>query len=234
MGQLPSLTGVLDAVARAPVLSAVAPLGVNDMSEALIELNCNGATFDLRNGGLLSDPLLSHNPALKAREEHSRNEIPTETLTIVPSGHIKSAQSSIPIVKAWWLTAAQLAAELENCAGVIWGPSAERFLVSDFVEQSDRWNNKGIFPPSGLVQCIDDLDDGLRTDGLSFFTKQELRIEPELVDDRDFAARLGRRLAQTLIHRETLIAAEEFIGPDGRKLKLVPSKNGKFVRVWRG
>lgn len=225
---------MLDAVARVAVLSGVAPQGANTISDVLVELNCNGATFDLRNAGMLLHPWPVRNPASMVNERCDSDPSPAETLSIVPSGHIKSAQTSLPIVKTWWLTAAQLAAQLGNCAGVIWGPSAERISVKDFEEQSDKWNNKGTFPSSGLVRFIDDLDEGLRTNGLSFFTKQELRIEPELVDDRDFAERLGFRLVQTLIHRETLNAVEEFIGPDGSKLKLVPSQNGKFVRVWRG
>lgn len=224
---------MLSAVDKIPILSAVALQASSDVTDILIELNCNGATFDLRHGASISSSRLNDKSKSNAGVARDAGEVPTEIFSIAPSHHVRSAQSSIPIVKMWWLTAAELSAELKHCVGVIWGPSAERLFVNDFQKQAEEWTESGAFPASGLVKFVDDLDDGLKTHGLSFFAGQELRIEPELADDRDWAKRLGSRLVQTLIHREKITVAEEFVAPDGSKLKLVPSSNGKFVRAWR-
>ncbi|MGB7374720.1 MAG: hypothetical protein WA922_11285 [Pontixanthobacter sp.] len=156
-----------------------------------------------------------------------------EAVNIVAGSHLAGAESTIPIVKALWNMAAGLANRLPHCKMVLWQHSDIAHTPLQFGELAAAWDKKMLLPVGMLVRVLDDIDRGIKTRGLTFFTGQELRIEPELTDDRDWAGRLAMRLAEALIIRGSLSEAEEFTGPDGSKLRLAPSKNRKFVRVWR-
>ena len=74
----------------------------------------------------------------------------------------------------------------------------------------------------------------LQSMGLAYFTGQELRLEADLAMDADSSTRLGLRIAEMLAHRGPLEQVELFAGPDGGTVRLEPSGNGRFVRVWPG
>lgn len=156
-----------------------------------------------------------------------------EAVDIVAGSHLAGAENSIPIVKAMWNMAAGLVETLPHCEIVVWQHSGAALKPQTFREMAADWEDKLVLPMNGLVQFVDEIDLGIKTRGLAFFTGQELRIEPELTSDRDWARRLGMRLADTLIVRRKLSEIEEFAGLDGSRLRLTPSQNGKFVRVWR-
>lgn len=156
-----------------------------------------------------------------------------EAVDIVAGPHLAGAENSIPIVKALWNMVGGLVETLPHCEMIVWQHSSVALVPQIFREMAADWESKLLHPISGLVQFADEIDLGMKTRGLAFFTGQELRIEPELTNDRDWARRLGMRLADTLIARGNLSEVEEFTGPDGSRLRLTPSQNGKFVRVWR-
>jgi hypothetical protein len=91
-----------------------------------------------------------------------------------------------------------------------------------------------VFPALGLTALAEVGDGGLHSEGLAFFTGQELRIEPELAGDKAAAARLAVRLINELVERGRIDQPERIAGPQGEPLKLAPSENGRFVRVWSG
>jgi hypothetical protein len=74
----------------------------------------------------------------------------------------------------------------------------------------------------------------MQSEGLALFTGQELRIEPELAEDKAAAAKIAVRLIDLLVAEGTLAAPRRIAGADGSPLRLEPSANGRFVRVWRG
>ena len=87
---------------------------------------------------------------------------------------------------------------------------------------------------SALLTSFKEGPDGaIQSRGLSVITGQELRIEPEVEPDMQSAHRLAIRLTSQLILREPMSHAEAITAPDGGTLKLEPSPNGRFIRVWR-
>jgi hypothetical protein len=74
----------------------------------------------------------------------------------------------------------------------------------------------------------------MQSQGLALFTGQELRLEPELATDRAEGAKIALRLMHSLVEHGPLDAEERLTGPDGQPLRLEPSENQRFIRVWRG
>ena len=74
----------------------------------------------------------------------------------------------------------------------------------------------------------------VKVDGQTLqLTGQELRIEPEIATDKAAAARLGVRLINELVTLGgRLTESERMTGPDGERLTIAPSENGRYVRVW--
>ena len=97
-----------------------------------------------------------------------------------------------------------------------------------------RWIEGGVFPGLGLAALVPTPDGGMHSQGLALFTGQELRLEPDLASDRATGAKIGLRLMHWLVEHGRLEAPERIPGPDGEPLRMEPSSNGRFVRVWRG
>jgi hypothetical protein len=71
----------------------------------------------------------------------------------------------------------------------------------------------------------------MQSEGLAFFTGQELRIEPELAAAGPRAAQIALRLIHALVERGPVEGPENVLGPSGEPLRLQPSPNRRFVRV---
>jgi hypothetical protein len=103
-----------------------------------------------------------------------------------------------------------------------------------FCSVIDEWTAGGAFPALALTAFRPTIDEGLQSVGLSFLTGQEVRLEPALVTDRTAATRLGVRLVNLLVGVGRLDAPELITAPEGGRLRLEPSANGRFVRVFPG
>lgn len=157
-----------------------------------------------------------------------------DSLVLLPGPHLAPAAHSLPVVRGQWRVAARLCDMMAEVAAVGWAPSRTALPAGAFRQTADAWTSKGVFPPQGLVTFVPALGNACQSRGLAHFTGQELRIEPELAHDRDRAIRLGLRLAETLLHRGPLTEPEQFSDPAGGAVRLEPSPNRRFVRVWRG
>jgi hypothetical protein len=97
-----------------------------------------------------------------------------------------------------------------------------------------RWIEGGVFPGLGLTALAVNPDGGMHSEGLTLFTGQELRVEPELTGDKAAGAKMALRLLDYLVEAGRIAAPRLIDGPDGEPLRLEPSANGRFVRAWRG
>ena len=79
-----------------------------------------------------------------------------------------------------------------------------------------------------------DPDQGLRSEGLAFFTGQELRLEPGLAEDHTAGVRLGIRLVNQLVGQGRVSETEAIIGPEGERLTLEPDVPASVISVRRG
>ncbi len=126
--------------------------------------------------------------------------------------------------------AAQLCT-LPGVAAVGWRPGRTLSEPGHFRRGVTRWIEGGAFPDASLAALLAAPDGGMQSEGLAFFTGQELRIEPELAADGAAAARIALRLIDELAARGPLAASRQVTGPAGEALRLDLSPNRRFVRV---
>lgn len=207
--------------------------GPDDTPEgrAWLELLASGLTFDLNGmapGAAADSPPYRRSLALDDGSLHT-----LEALTLAPGPHLSGGAGMLPIIRTLAVLGASLA-RLEGIRAVAWHTSrcwSEPGLYRDGVL---RWVEGGVFPALTLTSLVMAPDGGMQSEGLALFTGQELRLEPEMVDDSAEAAKLAVRLLDHLIERDKVEARHTIAGPDGLPLRLDPSPNGQFVRVCRG
>ncbi len=197
-----------------------------------LELLVTGLTFDL--AGLAPGPAHPFpQVAHRIGPAGELSEARLEAITLRPGPHLMGGGTMLPVVQSLAALAAALT-ELPDSAAVIWHPARCLSHAKPFRSGVKRWCAGGAFPGLGLVAVAVEPDGALLSEGLNLFVGQELRIEPELTADRNAAVRLALRLLHRLVEGGRLQAAERVIvGPDETALRLEPSANRRFVRVWK-
>lgn len=207
------------------------PAGRGSAPPGWLELLCDGMTFDLA-GLAPADP--APLPALDYRFDCPADLLASRkaALRLVPGPHLEPGANTLPVVRTMAGLGAALARVLPDIRAFAWGPSGSLIGPGFFATTVEAWLAGGPFPALGFTAFRPTLDDGLQSVGLAFFTGQELRIEPALATDRTAATRLGVRLVNLLVGAGPLAQAEHVTAPDSRPLRLEPSPNGRFVRVF--
>ena len=196
-----------------------------------LELLASGLTFDLV-GLVPSDPA----PVPSPRQTISLGDnvdARFEAITLQPGPHIAGASGILPIIRSLaWLGA--VLSQLEGIEAVCWHPARCWSAPNVYREAVLQWIEGGVFPGLILTSLHAMPDGGLQSEGLDVLTGQELRLEPDLAVDRATGAKLAVRLLDFLVVHGRVESADRVVGPDGTPLRLEPSGNGQFVRVWRG
>jgi hypothetical protein len=197
-----------------------------------LELISNGLTFDLV--GLAPGSAAPAPPGGQAFGLPAEFE-PTllEAITLRPGPHLVEGARMLPVVRSLAWLSAQLA-DLPSTRAVSWHPARCWCSPRYFRDSVLRWMEGGVFPGLGLATLAPMADGGMQSQGLALFTGQELRLEPELAKDRAAGAKIALRLMHWLVENGPVEAEERVPGPDGLTLRLEPSGNRRFVRVWRG
>ena len=197
-----------------------------------LELITNGLTFDLT--GLAPGkpaPLPPEGPLYCFDE---RLEAPRlEAVALQTGPHLTGGATMLPVVRTLAWLAAQLT-ELPGVRAVAWQPARCWCDPTHFRTSVLRWIEGGPFPGLGLASLAPMPDGGLQSQGLALFAGQEVRLEPELIEDRAAGAKVALRLMHWLAEHGKLTGEERLTGPDGQPLRVEPSSNGRFVRAWRG
>ena len=197
-----------------------------------VELLRSGLTFDLQGlapGKPVAFPEFEHSFDLEAKPSPFR----FEALKLAPGQHLAGAEASLPVITALTAIARDMALFFDDFAGVVWSPSKSAIGGRFYESIASAWLEGGAFPALGYTAFRETFDGALQSVGLEFFVGQELRIEPPLSSDKVAATRLGVRLINQLVAVGGLEDSERIIAPDGSRLVLRPSRNGKFIRVWR-
>lgn len=197
-----------------------------------LELLAKGMTFDLVGlapGPAPEPPPCIHGYALAANAD----PIGMEALTLRLGPHLAAGGRLLPVVRGLASLAATLS-ETDGVEAVAWHPARSWCGARYFRESVRRWVEGGVFPALGLTSLAPTADGGMQSEGLALFTGQELRLEPELMTDRAEGAKIGVRLVDHLVGVGKIDKPQRIGGPDTRPLRLEPSANGRFVRVWRG
>lgn len=209
-----------------------APTSPEVANKVWVELLREGLTFDLVG---LAPGLECEFPAVEHRFD--LESLPTafrsEALHLAPGQHLAGGQRSLPVVKGLIGLARDLTHHFEDLEAVVW-PASQSAIGRRFFESiSTAWLDGGAFPALGLTAFRETMDGAMQSVGLEFWIGQELRIEPPLSSDKIAATRLGVRLVNQLIIVGGLDESERIVAPDGSRLIMRPSRNGKYIRVWR-
>jgi len=203
----------------------------DDEGSHWVELLASGLTFDLRGLAGGAAELLPDRAHLYGLAP-SLAEGPLEAITLRPGPHLSGGGTLLPVVRMQAWLAARLAA-LPDVKAVAWHPARCWNGPQHFRDVVLRWMEGGVFPGFGLAAMMPMADGGLQTEGLALFTGQELRIEPDEAMDRATSAKIALRLMHLLVENGPLHQVERLAGPAGEPLRMEPSANGRFVRVWK-
>ncbi len=201
------------------------------------ELGTTAVTMELRGFGVAKSSDAIKAKALSASIDEAAEAAgfgQLEALMLHVSPHLESGAMATPVLRALCSAGARIGAHLENLAAFAWPDSGVLVAPAQFSQMMDDWSTASQPPAAFFVGFRDEIDQGMVSRGLSRFTQQELRLEPELVDNRSDAIRLGQRVAAQLIPMGRMSEAQEFTLPDTRILRLEPSANGRFVRAFLG
>ncbi|MEM8725081.1 MAG: hypothetical protein AAGE86_06130 [Pseudomonadota bacterium] len=200
--------------------------------EVWMELLREGLSFDLRGiapGQPREFPEIEHRFDL----EKNPGTFRMEALLLEPGQHLSGAEASLPVVKGLLALARDLVHHFDDLIAIVWPPSRSAIGRQYFESISTAWLEGGAFPALGLTAFREAIDGALQSIGLEFWIGQELRIEPPLSTDKVAATRLAVRIINQLIIVGGLEESERIVAPDGTRLVMRPSRNKKFVRVWR-
>lgn len=186
-----------------------------------------GLTFDLTGLRPMTAPL----PAIAHRYGLAADFAPhaMEAITIVPGEHLRGGEAMTPVVRAMAGTACDLA-RATGAAALVWHPARSAMAVEVFARAVAGWLDGGAFPAIGLTALVVDTDGTLRSEGLAFFTGQELSIRLSPGTPRQ-AAGIAVRLIDTLVDAEPLRERREFTGPDGERLIAEPSSDYAVIHI---
>lgn len=206
---------------------------VTDAEPLWLELLAGGMTFDL--GGM------APGRSYAATDLRNRYEVPPdfgdasgEALSLAPGPHLAGGRTTIPVVRAQAALGAELVRLFPSAAAVAWPPA--RVLVGRefYLSTVEAWLGGGPFPALGFTAFRQMLGGAIQSEGLAFFTGQELHFDNAQFPDPAAAVRLGLRLVNELVGNAALTESLSLAGPDGEPVVLTPSGNGRFVRVERG
>lgn len=203
-----------------------------DRTLAWVELLQDGMTFEL--SGLSPGSVLDF-PSLRTRFDFETIPDPSEyeVLRLAPGHHLTGGERTLPVAKGLLGLARDLIEHFDDLEGIGWPASSSAIGRQFFESIVTAWLEGGPFPALGLTSFHENADGALQTEGLSFWIDQELRIEPPLSLDKVSATRIGVRLVNQLVLVGGVDGSERVVAPDGTRLVLRTSRNGKFVRVWR-
>ena len=155
-----------------------------------------------------------------------------EAISLHPGQHLGEEANLLPVVRVMTGLAARLL-DLPQARAVVWHPAGVAIEPAQFTKAIEAWLSGGAFPVLGLTALVRDADGTLRSDGLAFFTGQELRVEPTCGRTPSEAGKIAIRLVHRLVDNEPVLSRQEVTGPDGERLIAEPREGGRVVRVWR-
>lgn len=198
-----------------------------------LELLIDGMTFDLSG--------LAPGAGYAATDLRNRYEVPPdfgetlgEGLCLLPGPHLAGGRATVPVVRAQAALGAELVRRLPDALAVAWTPARALVGRDFYLSMVEAWLAGGPFPALGLCAFRQMLGGAIQSEGLAFFIGQELHFDNAEFPDSAAAVRLGLRLVNELVGGGRVADALSLTGPDGARVRLRPSGNGRFLRVERG
>lgn len=190
------------------------------------ELLTNGLTFDCT--GLMPG---SDDPQPPAGPPVGLRAMPAgEVISLAPGPHLAGAAALLPVLRVLASLGARLAA-LPGVQAVVWTPAGAWVAPELFRRAVADWLTGGAFPGLVLTALEREPNGAMVSRGLSLLTGQELWFEPDQRLPAAAMARLAVRLIHELVQRGPLTAEQDFKGPAGEHLLVVPVRDGTQVRA---
>ena len=230
-GQRPTASVFREAV-RAAGRLAITHEFVAEGATVGVELLRDGMTYDV--GGLApAEPVAIPSAQHRYGYDTAGASEALEAIALQPGPHLSAGAHSIPVVRTQVGIAADLLAAIPATIAVVWPPSRSLIGPGFFAASVKAWLTGGAFPALGLTAFGDEPGGGMRSEGLAWFTGQELLFAGDLAKDRATAARIAIRLVNQLVSQGRLTESEFIVAPDGGRLALEPTRDGTTIRVRR-
>lgn len=232
-GSRPHADGVRTALRNGSVgLVSHDPRGGEDGSQASnwLELLLDGLTFDLLGlapGKSLAPAAARHHFGLAAASIGG-----TEAVGIAPGPHLRGAGNAMPVVRTLLRLAISLASQWPLVKAAVWAPAGSAMDRQLFIQSVDTWLGGGPFPALGLTGIVEGPGGTLGSEGLAFFTGQELVLDHRLCRDGVAGTRLLVRLVDALVTQPRLVEETRLVLDDGAEICLQPDET--IVRVAYG
>ena len=155
-----------------------------------------------------------------------------EAIGLYPGAHLGEGANLLPVVRVLTGLAAALLT-LPQARAVVWHPAGTAIAADQFAQAIDAWLAGGAFPALGLTALVRESDGALCSEGLAFFTGQELRVEPTCGETLGDLGKIAVRLVHRLVDSESVQSRQNITGPNGERLIAEPREDGRVVRVWR-
>ncbi|MXO64629.1 hypothetical protein [Altericroceibacterium endophyticum] len=194
------------------------------------ELLMNGLTFDIIG---IAPGESDKAPEYQYRFGFDEEIYPAgyKSITLMPSPHLQSSIAMPPVVRGLAGLAAKLT-WLKDVRAVAWHGARSLIEAQFYRKAVTVWLSGGPFPAAGLTAFATMPDGGFQTQGLALLIGQELRLEPELVQNYpDASQKIALRLIHWVIENGPITAKSFASLADMPRLFLIPSNNGFFVRV---
>ncbi len=195
-----------------------------------ISLQRSGLVFDLV--GLAPGPAIPV-PELGGRGSGGGDIVPSRTLaaSLRLGPHISAGRNSLAVLREWFAITQGIATHFDAVM-ICWTPGGVAIPIDKLGPHLAEWDARGQVPVSLLASFPYTLDGAIQSHGLRYFTGQEFRIESPLVGAEETP--LARLLFSHLFFAGTQEETGQLTAPDGHALRLQPSDNGRYVRVWPG
>jgi len=196
-----------------------------------LELLSSGLTFDL--SGLAPGPgadLPERRQVLGLSPDTLAAKL--EAVALVPGPHVSAGAALLPVLRVLCGLAAALAQALP-VEVVGWRTAGTWMAPAYFTRIIDAWLAGGAFPSLGLTAL--ELTEGgaVVSNGLAFFTGQEVRVEPVEGATPAETVKLAVRIVDLLVGQGAVLTDEELAGPDGSVISARPDRGGGLVTVRR-
>ena len=193
-----------------------------------VEVLVTGLTFDVNGlapGKTQPPPPIAHRFGL----DGGWSSDTLEALVLRPGAHLAGAAAMLPVVRGCVALAAALASQT-GAVAVAWIPARSAMSVDYFASVIADWLGGGAFPALGLTALVPTAT-GIASEGLHFFTGQELEVVAAPGSDPALAGRIAVRMVHQLVSHGPLAAPTRLAGPEGEPLLAEPVGGGSKVRV---
>lgn len=222
----------LESLLARPSLAAVALVSnQRGQGQGCLELLANGLTFNITSlAPEASAPVAAPRHIYGLPRDVTGQD--WEVCLLAPGPHLADAGAMEPVVRTMAMLASALAQGL-GAQAICWQPAASWMDVTYFARIVEAWCSGGAFPALGF-SGMDRLEDGsVTSEGLAFFTGQELRVEARPGEPPADTVKLAVRLADRLVRGGPIAVAGRLTGPDAEALYAEPSPDGRQVRLRR-